>query len=62
MFLPEQILIHVGTDCSHAIVNVHKNMDEAVDEGKEGAMATGCELDSPPDTHGHDTVMYDMQR
>lgn len=41
MFLPEQVLAHMGSDCRQSIINIHQYMDETIDEGKE-CTVTSC--------------------
>uniref|UniRef100_A0A147BW06 Secreted protein n=1 Tax=Ixodes ricinus TaxID=34613 RepID=A0A147BW06_IXORI len=62
VLLPPEVLGHVGPDGRQAVVEVHQDVHEAIDEGEEGAVASRRELDPPPDAHGHHAMVDDVQR
>lgn len=62
VFLPPQVLLVAGAKGSQAVVCVHEDMDNTVQQGVEGSLTTWCKPDSKPPGEGHDRVMIDMKK
>lgn len=62
VFLPPQVLLVAGTEGSQAIVRVHEDVDNTVQQSMKGSLATWSKTDSKPPGEGHDGVMIDMKK
>jgi len=54
------ILLVFWTKACEEVVGVHDNMNEGVDQTKEGTVATGEVSTAEPEVDGHDSVVIDM--
>lgn len=61
MLLPPEVLLVLGSHCRHHVVEVHDDMNEGVEESKEGGVASGQKSGSNPHGTGHDSMMNYMQ-
>lgn len=62
VLLPPDVLLVFRTHRSHHVVEVHHDVDERVQKSKERAVTTWRKLEPEPHGHGHDAVVYHMQR
>lgn len=53
MFFPPEILLHMRSECSQHIVSVHEDVDETVDETKEGWMTASKKFHTDPGGDWH---------
>lgn len=61
MLLPPKIFLILWSHGSQQVVGIHNNVDESVEDAKESRVSTRSELDTPPNSCRHDTVVNDMQ-
>lgn len=62
VFLPPQVLLVVGAHCRQAIVRVHDNVDDTVEQGVECTQTTWSKSNTKPPGERHDGVMVHMKK
>lgn len=61
ILFPPKVLLHMRSKCSQAIIGIHYNVDNGIDESKESRMSAGNKLGAPPNTEGQKSVMDHVQ-
>lgn len=61
VLLPPQVLLVLRTHGSHHVVEVHDDVNEAVNDANEGTMASRVVFGGTPTDHWHHRVMIQMK-